>query len=321
MSLLSFLRKNKQEAASTESKYVSRSEAASATPNRSRSRRKSSDKSDAPLDPVLPEKKRARRRLIGAVALVLAAIIGLPMILDSEPKPLSDDIAVQIPSKDKPAAQPAPQPKSSSPTTSQADVSSTVPQTAALDPKEEVVEPPSMPPVAASKQASPSPAKSAEPHAASEKTKAAAKPADEPEKHAEHAAKPATVAKPESAVAAKSGDVAKSSIDANAKKAEKPQDSARAVALLEGKNDPKHATDRKPGNFVIQVAALASRDKASEVQGKLKDAGIKSYTEKVSTDGGERIRVRVGPFGSKEEADKVKQKLNKLGLNGSLLPA
>jgi DedD protein len=67
-----------------------------------RSRAKSGD--DEPMDPMLPEKKRARRRLIGATALVLAAIIGLPMIFDSEPKPLSNDIAIQIPPRDKSSA-------------------------------------------------------------------------------------------------------------------------------------------------------------------------------------------------------------------------
>ena len=34
-------------------------------------------------DPMLPEKKRARRRLVGAIALALAAAVGLPMLLDS----------------------------------------------------------------------------------------------------------------------------------------------------------------------------------------------------------------------------------------------
>jgi DedD protein len=48
-------------------------------------------------DPMLPEKKRARRRLVGARALALAAAVGLPMLLDSEPKPLAGDIAIQIP--------------------------------------------------------------------------------------------------------------------------------------------------------------------------------------------------------------------------------
>ena len=67
-------------------------------------RRGSKAQDEEPIDPMLPEKKRARRRLIGASALVLAAVIGLPMIFDSEPKPLADDIAIQIPSRDKPGA-------------------------------------------------------------------------------------------------------------------------------------------------------------------------------------------------------------------------
>lgn len=42
-------------------------------------------------------KKRARRRLIGAIALVAAVTAVLPMILDSEPKPGPQDISIQIP--------------------------------------------------------------------------------------------------------------------------------------------------------------------------------------------------------------------------------
>ncbi len=52
---------------------------------------------DALLDPLLPEKQRARRRLVGALALIVAAIVVLPMVLDSQPKPAPDDIAIQIP--------------------------------------------------------------------------------------------------------------------------------------------------------------------------------------------------------------------------------
>jgi len=51
------------------------------------------------LDPTLPEKQRARRRLVGAIALVVAAVIVLPMVLDSHPKPVTDDIAIDIPSR------------------------------------------------------------------------------------------------------------------------------------------------------------------------------------------------------------------------------
>jgi DedD protein len=45
-------------------------------------------------------KRRARRRLVGAIALVLLVVIVLPVILDQEPKPVRHDLTVQIPSQD-----------------------------------------------------------------------------------------------------------------------------------------------------------------------------------------------------------------------------
>jgi DedD protein len=45
-------------------------------------------------------KKRARRRLVGAAALALFAVIVLPMVMDREPRPLNQDIQVRIPSQD-----------------------------------------------------------------------------------------------------------------------------------------------------------------------------------------------------------------------------
>lgn len=46
-------------------------------------------------------KRRARRRLIGAVTLTLAIVLLLPLLLDSEPKPGNQDIELRIPDKDK----------------------------------------------------------------------------------------------------------------------------------------------------------------------------------------------------------------------------
>ena len=43
-----------------------------------------------------PEQQRARHRLIGAAVLVLIAVVGLPRILDSNPKLAPNDIAVNI---------------------------------------------------------------------------------------------------------------------------------------------------------------------------------------------------------------------------------
>ncbi len=45
-------------------------------------------------------KKRARRRLIGAFALVTTVAAVLPMVLDPAPKPTSQEINIQIPSPD-----------------------------------------------------------------------------------------------------------------------------------------------------------------------------------------------------------------------------
>ena len=45
-------------------------------------------------------KRRGRRRLVGAVALVLAAVIVLPMVLDPEPRGTVSPLSVRIPGED-----------------------------------------------------------------------------------------------------------------------------------------------------------------------------------------------------------------------------
>lgn len=45
-------------------------------------------------------RKRARRRLVGAITLVIAAIVILPMVLDSKPEPRSQEIDIRIPSEE-----------------------------------------------------------------------------------------------------------------------------------------------------------------------------------------------------------------------------
>ena len=115
MGLFSFLNKNKQES-TEDSGYYSKSDDDTVAA-RARSKRASSanepaarrsKEARAAADPVLPEKKRARRRLVGAIALALGVAVGLPMVLDSEPKPPVGDIDIRIPSKDKVAPQAQP---------------------------------------------------------------------------------------------------------------------------------------------------------------------------------------------------------------------
>jgi DedD protein len=45
-------------------------------------------------------KRRGRRRLVGAIALVLAAVIVLPMVFDSDPKGSAPPVSVRIPGED-----------------------------------------------------------------------------------------------------------------------------------------------------------------------------------------------------------------------------
>jgi DedD protein len=55
---------------------------------------------DISADPELQLKKRARRRLVGAAALALLAVIVLPMVMDHDPRPPVQDIQVKIPSRE-----------------------------------------------------------------------------------------------------------------------------------------------------------------------------------------------------------------------------
>jgi DedD protein len=70
-----------------------------------RSTRDAADEMPEPggrLDATAQLKIRARRRLIGAAVLLLAAVVVVPMILDPTPRPLPDSIPIDIPSEREP---------------------------------------------------------------------------------------------------------------------------------------------------------------------------------------------------------------------------
>jgi DedD protein len=343
MGLFSKFGKNKQEAAGQDSGYYSRADDSAAL-ERARSKRASAaDSSDGAenrrgnsrreaADPVLPEKKRARRRLVGAIALALAVAVGLPMVLDSEPKPLAADIAIQIPSKDK-ADGSAPLARVTQPTPA-----SRVEAADALDKSEEIIkEPAPSKPAAANTAPVPVPLAAAKPVVTAAPAvaelklhKSETKVDPKPDAKAEAEAKAKAVAKAEAdakaeakhaaELKAKAKAEAEAKAEAKAKEAEsrhvaeakpvKTEDAARAIAILEDK-----PSDTR---YLVQVAAVTSQEKVDELQSKLKEAGIKSFTQKVTTSSGALTRVRVGPFANKEEAEKVRARLSKIGLSSSL---
>ncbi len=62
----------------------------------------SADPSGGLVEPADAVRVRARRRLIGAAALLLTVAIVVPMVLDPEPRPVTDSIAIDIPSEKTP---------------------------------------------------------------------------------------------------------------------------------------------------------------------------------------------------------------------------
>ena len=254
--------------------------------------------SNAPAESVEVIRKRARHRLMGSVVLVLGAVVGLPLLFDSQPRPVAIDTPIVIPDRN--------QISPLSATTGSAKTGaikeglaqdqviaagqtgaakSAVTNSAGLDPHEEVVTKDSK----AEVRLEPKP-----------ELKAEAKPEPKSENKPEPKAEPKTESKNDSKLEAKP--------DA--------KDAAKAKALLDGKEAPKAGDAVRS---VVQVGAYADLAKAKEARAKLESAGFKTYTQEIDTKDGKRIRVRVGPFATKEEADKTAEKIRKLNLQTSVL--
>jgi DedD protein len=227
-------------------------------------------------------RRRARHRLIGAVVLVLLAGVGFPLMFDTQPRPVAVDTPILIP--DRPTSAPSKVtqalPSDASPAKPLLPDAQPLPAQEGLDAKEEVVQ--------AAK-----PASADEPKQAPEPSEAAPKP---PVVKAE--VKPAP-----------------SKTDKTEPEAKPKDDGNKARALLEGK--PPAA---KGERHVVQVGAFTDPAKVREVRRKLEQAGVITFTQVVETsDGKSTTRVRVGPFSSREEADKAAAKVRKLDLSAAVL--
>jgi DedD protein len=55
----------------------------------------------SPAESIEAMRRRARHRLIGAVVLVLAGVIGFPLLFDTQPRPVAVDIPIEIPDRNK----------------------------------------------------------------------------------------------------------------------------------------------------------------------------------------------------------------------------
>jgi len=265
----------------------------------------------APAETIESLRRRALYRLIGAAVLVLIAIIGFPMLFNTQPRPVAVQAPIIIP--DRNAAPPLTLPASATAHSVSAPVlaaSSQVPVAASLTTGEEMI--------ASTNQETPASAPSAA--VPSQVTQNAH--TKQPVTQQQSSAKQPPTAK-RAAEKRKTDDAAKRQRDQAA-------DAARAQALLDGKDvAPSTSTSNAPardanthtqkGHYVIQIGAFATMQSAQTARQKAEHAGVKAYTESITTSAGQRTRVRVGPFASRDEAAQALAKLKQAGLTGSVL--
>ncbi|WP_333843817.1 SPOR domain-containing protein [Pelomicrobium sp.] len=199
-------------------------------------------------------RKRARRRLIGAIALVLIAVVVLPMVLEQEPRPVSHPIEIRIPSQE---------------TAPPLEVPTPLKETAPVDRPQAL---------------SPSPATSHE------------------------AAGPAAQKERQDALQAGAAPVPPEPAPASRSAAPPPKGEMKAAA--------DSRVGEATGGYVVQVGAFSSAENAKQLKDRLSANGIQAYTETVATTKGRQVRVRAGPFPTREAAEQTLAKLERLGLNG-----
>jgi DedD protein len=235
-------------------------------------------------------RRRARRRLVGAVAIALTAFVVLPMLFDSEPKPLGPEVDIRIPAQDSPFEAAPP-------------VKPAVQSDLNVKPAE-----PTQPPAS---QATDAPAPPTLPNTASPSTVtpsagAAAKPGAEIAKADPAVDRKMDATKPEK----KSPVVAIPAVEKPKLKPEqKPE--AETKAKLNAKPDASFATQ----GYFLQLGAFGSETNARQLQDKALAAGFK--VAMTGTNG--QFRVRVGPIPQHERALEIQAKLKAKGFSPVLL--
>jgi DedD protein len=246
-------------------------------------RKRGDDKAPAAArrESVEAMRQRAKHRLIGAAVLVAIGVVGFPLLFDTQPRPIAVNVPIEIPDKNQvqPLVIPAPPAPGPVAAASASAPPMQVPAPASLGAKEEVV---------------------------TETPKAES----EPKVEAPRAASPAKAqSKPEPKPAPRTEPKAVARAD----------DGAKVEALLDGKSAAALPPASATGRFVVQVGAFADASKAHEARQKVERTGLRTYTQVVETKDGKRIRVRVGPFASRAEADKAAEKIKGLQLAAAIL--
>lgn len=239
-------------------------------------------------------RRRARRRLIGAIVLALVAATVVPMLLESEPKPLGEEVSVKIPPIDDGKF-----------VNRLTDSSKREPAKAGSAKAESGKDPlrTDTAPFKETKETAPRDA-AKEVGAAAPAPQAPRKPLAEAEQRvlAPSAKSPALAGAPAANAPAK----------ADTSVPPKSEVSPGSEALMS--ETPKEG-------FAVQLAAFADDKGANALANKLKRTGYPAYTESLTTSKSTLWRVRVGPYPSRDAAGEARTKLKDDGYNGIVAPA
>jgi DedD protein len=269
-------------------------------------RKRAGGTDDGVADPALPQKKRARHRLIGAIALCLLAAVVVPLLLESEPSRPSTDVALVIPSRDTPLPPRGAEGAARDPAATRddrAERGGRAPDgkgaAAGTVARGTVDGGPSAGARDGGGGASP---KDGEPGATGSRTTDAkgtdAKGADA--KGADAKGADAKGADPKAAGTKDAG--AKDEIQRLAE-----------TAQARGRGDAAG------GRYLLQVGAFGGESGANAAVGRVEAAGLDAFTEKVKTDRGMRVRVRVGPFATREAAEQARARLKAAGIEAAVI--
>jgi DedD protein len=266
------------------------------------------DNADLAVDEL---KRKARRRLVGAIVLALAAAVILPLLLEKEPKPLGDDVSVQIPPIDEGRFINRLTGRTGDAKGALKSDAKVLPKAATtkIDAASATIAAPveAPPPSPAESPTPPTPALTPVPTNAVAPNKSiaeaerrilslGAKPA--PKSDASAAFEPKSDAKVQAEVAA-------------------PSPAASVTPPIPAPTASVTTPAAKGEGFAVQIAAFTDDKGANSLAGKLKNAGYDStYTEPVETSRGTLWRVRVGGFASRADAEAARTKLKAEGWNG-----
>ena len=260
---------------------------------------------DLPNEQELSLKKRARRRLVGAIVLVLLMLVVLPRILQDRVA-LAPQEAIKITMIESADHQQL----------NAASVASNVEQTPTITPVDPILDlatksPTSVTPTPAGVVEKSDNLKSSNNNADSKN----AVPLESISKDAKTTDQKVAESKANLANGLRLPVVSEPKVSDSKLADSKPS----VEKVVDSKIDDVKATQKKDGNFSIQVGVYSEVANVKQLQAKLKQTGFSSHTQKITTPKGEKIRLRAGSFASRQEASAAIPKLQKIGLAGMVV--